>query len=220
MKTVTTKNVFPDTREIIEFIFRDPDLDADPNNNSQLYLLRRDIDRCLCQNKGCKNTEKILWPATLSIFAGIDLLATYYNNLKFNIESHHKKRFECFLSNFFDLEDDLINALYRFRCAIVHNYGLIATNKGVDYRFDFNYLETDKELIKKLDTRYFYVSLYILDINFRKAIDSLKQYLLDDKNLPVYTYAIGQLYNHFGGIVYYDQTSGSSCSGGSPICYP
>jgi hypothetical protein len=219
MNTVTTKNEYPDTIAKIEFFFRDPDLDEDPNNNSQLYLLRRDINRCLCQNRVCKNTEKILWPATLSIFSGIDLLATYYNNLQYKIDSHNEKKFKRFILDYFYLEDELINALYRFRCAIIHNYGLVATNKGEVYRFDFNYLETDKELIKKLGTRYYYVSLYILDIKFRKAVDSLKQHLLDEKNLPIYIDSIDQLSNYYGEIIYYSETSGSSCSGGSPISY-
>ena len=217
MNTVIMKKEYPETIEKIEFIFRDPDLDADPNNNSQLYLLRRDISRCLCQNKDSKNAEKLLWPATLSIFAGIDLLATYYNNLQYKIDSYHEKKFKKFILDYFKLEDELINALYRFRCAIVHNYGLVATKKDEVYRFDFNYLETDKELIKKLGTRYYYVSLYILDIKFRNAVDSLKQHLLDKNNLPIYTVSIDQLSKYFGGIVYNNPTSGSSCSGGDPI---
>jgi hypothetical protein len=220
MNTVVTKKEYPETIEKIEFIFKDPDIEADPNNNSQLYLLRRDINKCLCQNKDCKNTEKILWPATLSILAGIDLLATYYNNLQYKIDSHHEDKFKRFILDYFDVEGELKNALYRFRCAIIHNYGLVATSEGKVYRFDFNYLDTDKELIKKINTRHYYVSLYILDIKFREAVDSLKKDLLKEHNLPIYTYAIDQLSNHFGGIVYYNQTSGSSCSGGAPICYP
>ncbi len=156
----------------------------------------------------------------MSILAGIDLLATYYNNLQYKIDTHHEEKFKRLILDYFDLEGELKNALYRFRCAIIHNYGLVAVNEGKVYKFDFNYLETDTKLIKKLNTRHYYVSLYILDIKFRNAVDSLKQYLLNEKNLPVYTYAIDQLSNHFGGIVYYNQISGSSCSGGAPIFYP
>jgi hypothetical protein len=56
----------------IAIFFRDPHIEpVIPGKMSVLYLLRRDVMHCFDHNI-------VLFPATMTILAGIDLLAKFY----------------------------------------------------------------------------------------------------------------------------------------------
>ncbi|MDY6796945.1 MAG: hypothetical protein SWK76_16935 [Actinomycetota bacterium] len=125
--------------------FEDPSQYRGPcGDYGVLYLLRRDIDRCL--NIECGRRETVLrelrknrnipseidkpialFPAATTILTGIDLLAKHYEGTDVG---HVGRRFKIFIERYFDLDNNNPRGacdqeiIYQFRNALLHSYGL------------------------------------------------------------------------------------------------
>lgn len=110
-----------------------------PNTTGQygiLHLLRKDI--FLCMGYDLVNKKPVshvtLWPGTMAILAGIDLLAKFYAG-----DDNPKqvgKRFQLFITKFFQLSspgDE--ETIYQLRNAMLHSFGLYSRGKTREYHF-------------------------------------------------------------------------------------
>lgn len=135
---------FSNIQEMISFFFDSPStpLLSHRTNDfaySVLYLLRRDIQEAffyhlqpdpiiddLSSNLRTRLTDPnfhLIWPATLTIFAGIDLLAKFYSG-----EDSARRvgpRLRDYLAAYaHELTQDQIDLIYSVRNSLVHSFGL------------------------------------------------------------------------------------------------
>ena len=100
----------------IELFFEDPKQEHDiPRRCSVLYLLRRDISTCFGISivSGREIKFKALWPGTMAIFAGIDLLGKFYegNDDKNKVSKRFKKYIEDYFGSISERDKDIIYQL-------------------------------------------------------------------------------------------------------------
>lgn len=114
--------------------FRDPlEEPILPGTFGSLYLLRRDLNdmRKLAPNEA-------LWPRAMVIFAGIDLLAKFWEN---NDMSYGEigKRFRRFVAHFMTKDNsessDQNYAFWNCRNSVLHSFGWYSEGGGKVYRF-------------------------------------------------------------------------------------
>lgn len=161
-------------KQINDF-FQDPSLQA-PNEKSNLYFLRKDIDICI------KNGA--LWAATEVIMTGIDLLGQLFTG-----ETGHnqtRSRFEKFYKAYILNDDDEWKACYLLRNALIHNYYLSETdNDSTVYIFRLGY-EKDETFIQPLDNRKtYYVNIFNLQNKFNGAIKSYRDDVLKKERVDL-----------------------------------
>jgi len=161
-----------DTTEKIERFFKDPDEEPELSGEfSTLYLLRRDINQCF------KNS--LLWPTTMCILVGFDLLGKFYagNDNRGCVE----ERFENFLRAFVlenlenkkEIEEE-VEVLYSLRNSMCHSFGLydnkyhIVLNKDKKKFISLPQSETDKT---------YRISVYLLKEKFENGIENFKKTL-------------------------------------------
>lgn len=115
--------------------FRSPLQDpVTPGTFGSLYLLRRDLNdmRRLAPNEA-------LWPRAMVIFAGIDLLAKFWENNDQTNGGEIGRRFRRFVARFItsdNLENsDQNNAFWNCRNSVLHSFGWFSQGGGITYRF-------------------------------------------------------------------------------------
>ena len=123
---------------------RDADIFFEPlSNNRQspgifgvLFLLRRDIFRCMGLDPITKKpiNHKTLWPGTMAILAGIDLLGKF---LAGNDQPRKVgERFSEYVNKYFQpISSGDEEVIYQLRNALLHSFGLYSENKGKKYYF-------------------------------------------------------------------------------------
>jgi hypothetical protein len=117
--------------------FEDPRINRSPPGDfSILYLLRRDICRCLGwdPSSNSKTSHPTLWPGGMAVLAGIDLVAKFYKGD--DTIGQVGPRFREFISNYdhlLSLGDDEI--IYQLRNSLLHSFGLYSKTKTREYRF-------------------------------------------------------------------------------------
>ncbi len=150
----------------IEKFFMDPEeAPKIPGNFSTLYLLRRDINRCFCNS--------IIWPGTMCILAGIDLLGKFY--VGDDSKGKVGERFDSFLQAFIVSNGENYNILYSLRNSMLHSFGLYDDNHRI-------ILNQDKENFIREDNGSYIISVYILRERFEDGIKKFKFTLVSDKN--------------------------------------
>jgi hypothetical protein len=115
------------------------DIDTSGKNKfSNLCLLRRDINTCFGKNPNDPNTTlsfSALWPGTMAILAGIDLLAKFYSGD--DNQSKSKTRFKNYTEEYIDRT--FFEEIYQLRNSLLHSFGLHSSdNAGNFYRFVLN----------------------------------------------------------------------------------
>jgi len=108
-----------------------------PNEFSVLYLLRRDVCQCMGidPNTGNPINKSTIWPGTMAILAGIDLLGKFYaGNDQIGQVS---KRFKDYVDKYFtgiSCKDK--DTIYQLRNSLLHSFGLYSkAHNGDIYRF-------------------------------------------------------------------------------------
>jgi hypothetical protein len=108
----------------IEMFFRDPNEEPETSGEfGTLYLLRRDINQCF--------NNSIIWPATMCILAGFDLLGKFYaGNDRSGCVG---ERFRNFVNNFVLENQDQTESkvLYYLRNSMLHSFGLYANRHHI-----------------------------------------------------------------------------------------
>lgn len=170
----------------IEFFFEKPDFHAGcPTPFSQLLLCRLHIN--ICYGVDPENETKTVWPGTMAILAGIDLLGLFYSGKT----SNTNKTFRNFCEDFLGLTEDEAITLYMLRCAMMHTFGLFSKctlEEKRNYKYWFETYYGDKSFfIEPIKTDgknlYFKVSFSTLYDKFFIAIDDFHNKLKTDKIL-------------------------------------
>ncbi len=196
----------------IEMFFRDPqDKPTFPGEFSTLYLLRRDIETCLGRDPTTRQqiNFQALWPAAISIFAGIDLLAKFCSGDKGGVG----ERFKEFINKYSGLDKDKADVLYILRNSLVHSFGLYSEheskNKKIIHTFTLNN-NTGELSIKTNETKYtedvngvsinveanhFIVSIKELNYLFNKLVNSYHEDLKKRSDLPLFN----AMFKKYGG---------------------
>jgi hypothetical protein len=149
---------------------------------STLYILRRDIRTCFGfnPNDNSKIKYQVLFPGTMAIMAGIDLLSKFHYtdiNVKGNKVSD---RFKKFVSKYIDFANQEI--LFQLRNSLLHSFGLYSKDKyGNEYNFILN--QNPTTLISSTDNKNYNISIVKLFEKFEESIISYKLDLSKDNEL-------------------------------------
>lgn len=159
----------------IDLFFKNPnDFNTHAGIHSTLYLLRRDTSLCLGYdpNNNQKLNFEALFPGTMAILAGIDLLAKfcYGDSTK---RGEVGKRFRDYIRDY--LDNYFAEELYQLRNALLHSFGLYSkANNGKVYNF---VLTRGLDRLVKKETEI----TYLVDINilWKMFEESINKYLKD-----------------------------------------
>jgi hypothetical protein len=172
----------PDLSEKIDLFFQDPKVHHPaPSTSKQygiLHLLRRDIIRCSGKDPETGQESKIiaLWPQTMAVLAGIDLLAKFYEGSDSNAIG---KRFARFVKDNFDISSEKAETIWQLRNSLLHSFGLFSKdNKGKIYKFKVT--NEGGELVSNIGSNQYRIDLLTLNSMFEKAVDKYKKRLLED----------------------------------------
>ena len=107
--------------------FEDPTVNrSPPGDYGILYLLRRDITRCM--------DYSILWPAAMAIMAGIDLLAKFETGD--DSLGRVAGRFKAFIKQYFAINTSDAETIYQLRNSLLHSFGLYDPRTGRRFQVD------------------------------------------------------------------------------------
>jgi hypothetical protein len=117
------------TNDDLDLFFKSPDSDHPPSMTvSVLYLLRRDIDRCMMRNE-------CTWLATMGVFAGIDLLAKFFAGS--DQGGGVTERYLAFLREYLDLTQDNAQVIYQLRNCMMHSFALTSGTHAPGRTYQF-----------------------------------------------------------------------------------
>lgn len=124
--------------------FRNPnEAPVVPGINGTLYLLRRDLNDMTNflrdPNDGCRPVDVALWPRTMAILAGIDLLAKFFANSDDTRPGAIGERYRRYVAEFIT-EDRNINsietrAVWQCRNSVLHSFGWFSQDRTDTFRF-------------------------------------------------------------------------------------
>lgn len=160
----------------IDLFFQDPAIEpSSPGRFGVLYLLRRDIKQCV-------TTGQILWPATMAILAGIDLLGKFYAG---EDGSGVGPRFRSFVDKYFQpISPDDAETIYQLRNALLHSFGLYSKSRTNDYYFSLILPEVGP-LIQRhpQNSDVYLISIAALYDKFETAVERYRTELETDSEL-------------------------------------
>ncbi|MBW2740285.1 MAG: hypothetical protein JRE64_15890 [Deltaproteobacteria bacterium] len=136
----------------IEAFFKNPNLEPLPEGDCILFHLRRDLIR-LYGAEGKANDDVSLHTmlAMMGILAGIDYLSKVYSRHQGPKKS--RKRFVETIQELCSISNEDSEAVYQFRCALVHSVSLSTISSsyksGERFNFDVND-EISQRLVEKL----------------------------------------------------------------------
>jgi hypothetical protein len=165
-----------DEPDIIKNFFLPPEnFSQNDSTFSKLHLLRRDILTCygINPNNGEKINYSVLFPGTITLFAGIDLLAKLYYVNDFKLSS--SKRFLNFLENTKLIRKEDANILYQLRNALVHSFGL----ESIDRTYQF--ILTENDIFIKSSNNKYEISYLKLNSFFEECIFFIHKKIMTDK---------------------------------------
>jgi hypothetical protein len=156
--------------------------------HSTLSALRGDVDFCMGIDRSNGKPSpaarsRALWSGTITIMAGIDLLAKFYAGCDDTAPGKVGERFKTFVKNFLDGADEDADLLYQLRNSLMHSYSLSFRVSGchVDLAFcQYPHLITPKHPDGKI------VDLLILYREFEATIDKYHRAVESDVTLQAY----------------------------------
>jgi len=157
----------------IALFFRHPnDFDGKSVIHSTLYLLRRDTSMCFGYDPN--NNQKInfeaLFPATMAVMAGIDLVAKFLYSDKNAVG----KRFTDYVVKYIDIT--FSEELFQLRNSIVHSFVLYSEGKGGEI-YHFVLAKGIGKLIQQATAITYYVDIELLWKQFEESIELYQQEL-------------------------------------------
>jgi len=160
--------------------------------NSTLYLLRRDISICFGINPN--NHQKVdfqaLFPATMGVMAGIDLMAKFVYNDKPNKVS---ERFSKYIKRYIDTK--FSEEIYQLRNSLLHSFGLFSKdNAGKVYRFN---LSIGYGELVHVQNKFYHIDIELLWNKFDKSIECYQEDLNKSKDLQI---KFSEMYPKYGTI--------------------
>lgn len=171
----------------IEFFFESPNKWVDGRTKySNLYLLRRDIYTCfgVDPSSQVKINYCAIWPATMSILAGIDLLSKYYYGQD---DGKVGERFIGYFKKYINDQD--FEIIYQLRNSLLHSFGLYSfkIDKKTNIRKEYYFALTSNEnrLVSKIKDNSYLIDVYTLWREFEKSITLYYKELREDNDLKI-----------------------------------
>lgn len=177
----------------ISVFFKDPAIPPTPRGKfSVLYLLRRDISQCI-------TTKQILWPATMAILAGIDLLGKFYAGEDGQVVG---QRFKNFVNRYFQpISPDDASTIYQLRNALLHSFGLYSkSGRKTSREYYFSLILPEAGRLVQQDPEnpdMYLISIAALYDKFETAI---RDYKKDVENDPVLRNNFSLMYPYYGAV--------------------
>ena len=169
----------PDAKLFLEdpFANRQP-----PNDFGVLFLLRRDIFKCMGinPNTGDPIGYEAIWPGAIAILAGIDLLGKFYAGEDKISESG--PRFKNYIDKCFSgVSTNDKDIIYQLRNSLMHSFGLYAKSKnGSVYRFTLGHVNS---FIVFTPPDKYSIDIKKLHVKFEDSISQYCTYLAADIKL-------------------------------------
>lgn len=171
-------------KEKIKFFFRNPtEVPEKSDEFSILYLLRRDIKMCLGidPNNNTKIGYQALWPGTMAILAGIDLVAKFYEGNDETRNGAVGKRFRQFLKEYFGLNNEEQKTIYQLRNSLLHSFGLYSKDrKGNEYKFVLTSKQESVQLVQCMENNNYLIDIRTLHKQFEIAIEKYQTDVIAD----------------------------------------
>lgn len=160
-----------------DLFFEDPRSDrSPPGDYGVLYLLRKDICRCLGwdPSSNSKTSHPTLWPGGMAVLAGIDLVAKFYKGD--DAVGQVGVRFMDFIRNYYHpLSPGDEETIYQLRNSLLHSFGLYSRTKTQEYRFLLT-AAGGVPLLQQPSPGVYQVDLIVLYQQFEQA---LEKYMTD-----------------------------------------
>jgi len=168
-----------------------------PGDFGILYRLRRDIFLCMGTDPNTQHSipYAALWPGTMAILAGIDLLAKFYaGSDKINEVG---QRFRKFIGKYLgSLSPQDQETVYQLRNSLLHSFGLYSeTAKGKKYQFALG--QDLGQLISSPGTDVYVIDIRELHRRFEGAVSQYQGELENDTALQKY---FSTLFPKYGAI--------------------
>lgn len=172
----------------IELFFQDPKAQhptyKTPKTYGVLHLLRRDIIKCSGKDPetGEKSPISSLWPQTMAVLAGIDLLGKFYYGSDSTEFGAIGNRFKGFIVENFNISREGAEIIWQLRNSLLHSFGLYSKGRrGKIYRFTVT--NVGGELISCGENDQYTVDLKTLNSVFEEAVEKYRKGLLEDPSL-------------------------------------
>lgn len=153
-----------------DLFFQEPGVQPSiPGQLGILYLLRRDALQCLGvdPNTSMPTMPKAIWPGTMTVLAGVDLLGKFHAGNDNSGEVG--QRFQNFVRSYFpQLNQGDETAIYQLRNALLHSFGLYSTFKSEIFRFTVTC--DRRQLVTRVDNENVLVDLATLHDEFEQAV--------------------------------------------------
>lgn len=161
-------------QEAIDHFFRAPDTDAEiPAEVSPLFMVQTEVHKCFDHNQD--DRFQAILPGLMAIFTGIDLLSQcYFGNLRTKSSA---KRMKFFMEKYLRLTAEQQEALYRFRSALTHTYGMYSFDEGRKKEYRFRLLLDGRHIVEKKSTVVYEISVLKLKEQFFKALSHYHHHL-------------------------------------------
>ena len=183
----------------VDWFFTSPKTLPDTiTHKSTLYLLRRDIDTCfgIDPNTGIqfnpidKKTHmkiycKAIWPGTMAILAGIDLLGKFLTGHDCSgnkCDMPVKQRFIKFSERYLEIAENEAALLYQLRNSLLHSFGLYSevVKNNVKRCYNFKLSQGYKHFIKHIGDDFYQIDVNILRKIFCMAIEKYEKELKEN----------------------------------------
>jgi hypothetical protein len=149
---------------------------------SVLYLLRRDILICFGLNPDDNKQieHRALWPGTMGVLAGIDLIGKFFAGEDSIGEGGH--RFCKFIrENFASLSARDEEIIYQLRNSMLHSFGLYSKAKKREFRFSLT--AANNPLVTVLGGDNYHIDIFTLYYDFERAVNKYENDLRKNKDL-------------------------------------
>ena len=162
-----------------EEFFRPPDnRNYTEKYRSTLHLLRRDLEELYGKEGDCEGLIKAPFLCALGIMSGIELLTKIYVGKAKTDRSDIIEFIKiCGIKK--------AKAIYQFRCALSHGYGLNAVDRGgKKYRFQLTE-EKCGDMMQEMEEGLYRISIIRLKEEFVRCIEYLKNNMKEIKFIAV-----------------------------------
>lgn len=172
----------------IELFFQDPKahhpVPRIPKTYGVLHMLRRDIIKCSGKDPetGKKSSISALWPQTMAVLAGIDLLGKFYHGSDSTESGAIGKRFKGFIVENSNISRQEAEIIWQLRNSLLHSFGLYSRDrKGRIYKFRVT--NVGGKLISHGGDDQYSVDLQTLNSLFEQAVEKYRKDMLRDSCL-------------------------------------
>ena len=178
----------------IETFFFDPKTSIQPPNNfGVLYLLRRDVYRCLgySTNTWTIDRESIIWPGAMTVLAGIDLLGKFYKGE--DSRNGVGPRFKDYYVKYIDSQNSDI--IFQLRNSLIHSFGLLSKTKTKTYSFSVS--ANRDRLVEQYSETSYKIDLFTLWDRFEESVE---KYKIDLMNNDLLKTKFEAMYKFYGAV--------------------